>query len=79
MKAKLFAAYAELSMGSKTHFSQWKTYLSKSIDKFLKFEEKFEMRPASRKFPVLFSTVELKLGQNYAQFIPRFKIETSEC
>ena len=30
-------------MGSKFHFLQWKTYLYPFIDKFLKFEEMFEM------------------------------------
>ena len=35
---------------------------------------KFEMWSALCKFPILFSTVRLKLGKN-SQFIYRFKIE----
>ena len=59
-KDKPLAACAEVPMDSKTDFSQWKTYLSELNNKFLKFEEKFAMWPALCKFPILFSTVELK-------------------
>ena len=50
-------------------FSQWKTYFSKFIDHFLKFENlleylshyvKFEMWPALCNYPILFSKIKLK-------------------
>ena len=34
-----FAVCVEFPIGSKLHFSQWKTYFSKFVDKFLKFVE----------------------------------------
>ena len=36
---------------------------------------KFEMRPA---YPILFSTVKVRFGHNFSQFISRFKIGTLE-
>ena len=72
-------------IGSKFYFfPHWKTYFSQFIEKFLKFEEmeyfihhvQFEMWPALCKFPALSSTVKLKLGNNFSQFINRFKIWT---
>ena len=41
---KIFEAYAEYPMGSKFHFPM--KNISQFIDKFLKFEEKFQMWPA---------------------------------
>ena len=69
-------------MGSKFHFSKWKTYLSQFIDEILKFGEmeylihrgKFEIWPALCKFPFLFSTEKIKLFQP----IYRLKIATFE-
>ena len=73
-------------MGSKFDFSQWKTYFTKFINKFLKFEEteylnhhvKVEMWPALCKFPILFSALKFKLVHNFSQFIYRFKIGSFE-
>ena len=73
---------ANFPLGSKFHFSKWKTYFTQFIDKFLKFEEmeylihhvKVEMWPALCKFPILFSPVKLKLGRNFSQFIYRSKL-----
>ena len=56
------------------------------IDTFLIFEEmeylihhtQFKMWAALCKFPILFSTVKLKFGNNFLQFINRFKIGTLE-
>ena len=56
------------------------------IDTFLIFEEmeylihhtQFKMWQALCKFPILFSTVKLKFGNNFLQFINRFKIGTLE-
>ena len=50
-KVKYSVLCAKFQMGSKFHFSQWKTYFSKFINKLQKFEEmeqlihhiKFEM------------------------------------
>ena len=58
-------------------FPNGKHISSQLADKFLKFEEmkylihhvKFEMWPAFCKFPILFSKVKLKLGNNFSQFI----------
>ena len=36
--AKNYVLCAEFTMGTKFHFSQWKTYFSQFVDKFLKFE-----------------------------------------
>ena len=77
---------AKFPVGSKFHFSKWKTYFTQFIDKLLKFEEmeylihhiKVEMWPALCKFSILFSAVKLKLGHNFSQFIYRFKIGTFE-
>ena len=77
---------AKFPVDSKFYFSQLKTYISQFIDKFLKFEEiesgihhvKIEIGPALCKFPILFSTVKLKLGHNFSQFISRFIIGTFE-
>ena len=44
------------------------------LDRFLKFEESFEMRQALCKFPIVFSVVKLKLEHNFSQFIHRFKL-----
>ena len=38
-KAKTSVVCIEFPMASKLHFSEWKTYLTQSINKFLKFEE----------------------------------------
>ena len=73
-------------MGSKFYFSQWETYFTQFIIKFLKFEEmqyfihhfKVEMWPAFCKFPILLSAVKLKLDQTFSQFIRRFKIGSFE-
>ena len=43
---------------------------------YLIHDVKFEMCPALNKFPVIFSTVKLKLEHNFSQFINRFKIGT---
>ena len=62
-------------MGSKFHFSLWKTCLPQVIDKFLKFDEmeylihyvKFKMWPAL--FYLNFLShfrMKLKLGQNFS-------------
>ena len=72
-------------MGAKFYFPQWKTYFFQFVKKFLKFElmeylmhhVKFEMWAAMCKFPILFSTVKLKLRHN-SQFNYKFKIETFE-
>ena len=73
-KVKYSVLCEKFQMGSKFHFSQWKTYFSKFIDKLQKFEEmeqlihhiKFEMRPALYKFPILFSKVNLNLGHKFS-------------
>ena len=79
-EAKTSAVCAEFPMGSKFHFSKWKTYLSQFIDKFLKFEEKFEMCPSDLfKFVILFPNVTLKLGHNFPKLIYRLKIGAFEC
>ena len=70
-------------MDSKFHFSQWKTYFSQFIDKFLKFEEmeypiyhiKFEMWSALCKFPILISTVSLKSRQTFPNSAIDSKLE----
>ena len=71
--------------GFKTIFFSIENIFFQFVDKFLKFElmgylilhVKFEMCPALSKFPILFSTVKLKLGHN-SQFIYKFKIGTFE-
>ena len=74
---------AEFIIGSKFHFTQWKTYFSQFIDKFLKTEVMNclihyvlnVIRIILYKLTNLFSTVKLKLGPNFSQFNYRFKIE----
>ena len=66
-------------MRLKFHSSRRNTYSSHFTDKFLKFEEKFEIWPALCKFTILFLKVKLKLGHSFFQFIHRLKIGTFEC
>ena len=77
---------AKFSVGSKFHFSQKKTYFPnllinswdcKKWNIYHIHQGKFEMWPTLCKFPILFSTVKLKLGRN-SQLICRFKIGTFE-
>ena len=85
-KVKNFVVCAKFPMGPKFHFSQWKTYFTKLIEKFLKFEEmkylyhhiKFKMWLALCKSSILFSAVKLKLWYKFSQFIYRFRIGTFE-
>ena len=61
-KVKNSVVCAKFPMGSKFHFSQWKTYFSQLTDKLLKFEEmeylihpaKFEIWSTLCKFPIFF-------------------------
>ena len=80
-KVKNPVVCTKFCMGSKFHFSQWKTYFTEFINKFLKFEEmeyliyhvKVEIWPALCKIPILFSAVKFKFGHNFYQFIYTFK------
>ena len=73
-------------VGSKFHFSKWKTYFTEFTDKLFKIEEmeylihhnKVEMWPALCRFPILFSAVKVNLGHKFSQFIYSFKTRTFE-
>ena len=70
----------ELPINSKLCFSQWKIYFSPFIAKFIKFVvQPYVNSLLLCKLLILFSTVQLKLGHNFSQFIHRFKIGTFEC
>ena len=83
LRSKSSVVCPKFPMGSKFNLSQSKTYFSQFIDKFLKLEEmeylihvKFKMWLALCKSSILFSTVNLKLEQNFSQYINRCKIGT---
>ena len=74
-------------MGS-FHSPECKIRFSQFIDKFLKFKgmeflnhfDKFNVTTLIFcEFPILFSTVKLKLGHGFSQFIRKFKIWISKC
>ena len=54
------------------------TFRDKGVRVLAGFFFKFEMWPALCKFPILFSTVKLKLEYNFSQFINRLKIQRLE-
>ena len=70
------------------HSTEYKIRFSQFIDKFLKFQgmeflnlfDKFNVTtPIFCEFPILFSTVKLKLGYAFSQFMRKFKIWISKC
>ena len=81
LKAKNSVVCAELAMGWKFHFSQWKTYFSHFtvVMEYLIHDVWNVKSLILCKLPFLFSTVKLKLGHNYSHFINMFKIEIFEC
>ena len=74
---------AEIPMGSKLHFPQWKIYFCQFffIDKYLKFKkiDSSIIAQACLCTFCLFSTVKLKLGHNFCQFILKSKTGIFEC
>ena len=70
------------------HSTECKIRFSQFIDKFLKFKgmeflnlfDKFNVTTSIFcEFPILFSTVKLKLGYAFSQFMRKFKIWISKC
>ena len=80
-KIKSSAVCSECIMCWKFHFSQWKIYFSQFNDNFLKFEEMKNLIHyvwnenilLLFKLTISFSTVKLKLGTKFSQFIHRFR------